>query len=93
MGGAVDSIREALQRYLDKLEGWAVTNCIKFNMGKSQIQHLGQDNLVCMDRLVNERLERALEVLADGKVNMSWQCVLAARNRHWNRLPRKVVTH
>lgn len=56
---------------------------------KSQIQHLRQDNFACKDRLGNKRLERALEVLGDGKVSTSWQCVLAARNRLWNRLPGK----
>lgn len=36
--------REALQRDLNKLESWAITNCIKFNMSKCQILDQGQHN-------------------------------------------------
>lgn len=66
--------RDALQRDLDKLEGWAINNSIKLN--KCWILHLGWNNPSCMYRLRDERLqssppERALGVLAESKLNQS----------------------
>ena len=42
LGGAVDSLegRKVLKRDLDKLEVWAITNCMKFNKTKYKILHL-----------------------------------------------------
>ncbi|KAJ7421586.1 hypothetical protein BTVI_17703 [Pitangus sulphuratus] len=50
--GAVDFLRdrEALKRNLDKLEGWVITNHMKFNKGKCWILHIGWDNPGCMYR-------------------------------------------
>ena len=86
LGGAVHTLkgRQALQRDLDRLESWAITNCMKFNKGEHQILHLGHSNPGCTYRLGNERLEsssaeRDLGVLADSKLNVSQQRALAAK--------------
>ncbi|KAK4828075.1 hypothetical protein QYF61_023135 [Mycteria americana] len=56
LGGAVDSLdgRHTLQRDLDRLESWAVTNCIKFNESKYRILHLGSGNPGYMYKLGDE---------------------------------------
>ncbi|KAK4831727.1 hypothetical protein QYF61_018857 [Mycteria americana] len=84
--GTVDSLegREALQRDLDRLVRWAITNRMKLNKSKCWILHLGQDNPGYMYKLGDERLqgspaERDLGVWVDGKLNMSQQCTLAAK--------------
>ncbi|GAB0176367.1 mitochondrial enolase superfamily member 1 [Grus japonensis] len=74
MGVAVDSIEggEALQRDLDRLENWAITNCMRFNKGKCRILHLGKGNPGYTYRLGDETLEtshaeRDLGVLVNSK--------------------------
>ncbi|KAJ7415088.1 RNA-directed DNA polymerase from mobile element jockey-like [Pitangus sulphuratus] len=51
LGGAIDSLegREAMQRDLEKSEGWAINNPMKFNEGKCLILHLAQGKPVHTD--------------------------------------------
>ena len=46
LGGAIDSLegQEALQKDLDRLEHWAITNGMKLNKNKCWILHLGWNN-------------------------------------------------
>lgn len=67
-----------LQRDYDKVEGWVITNHVKFNESKCQILH--QDSPGYMYRQVeNSPIKRDLGVLADGKLNLSQQCALQSQ--------------
>ncbi|KAK4823435.1 LOW QUALITY PROTEIN: hypothetical protein QYF61_002121 [Mycteria americana] len=90
LGGAVNSLkgREALQRDLDRLESWAITNHMKFKKSKRQILQLGWVNPGYTYKLVDEMMgsscaERDLGVWVDGKLNMSQQCALAAKRANY----------
>uniref|UniRef100_A0A8B9BYJ6 Reverse transcriptase domain-containing protein n=1 Tax=Anser brachyrhynchus TaxID=132585 RepID=A0A8B9BYJ6_9AVES len=86
LGGVVDSDEggKALQRDLDRLESWVITNHMKFNKSKCWVLHLGRGNPGYTYRLGHETLEsspteRDLEIVVDSKVNVSQQRALAAR--------------
>ncbi|GAB0179848.1 mitochondrial enolase superfamily member 1 [Grus japonensis] len=79
---------DTLQRDLDRLEHWAMINGMKFNKLKCQILHLGQSNSGHKYKLGEEWLEsspaeRDLGVLADSRLNMSQQCVRAAKRTNF----------
>jgi len=72
--------RDAIQTDLDRLGRWACVSLKKF----SKVLHMDQGNPKHKYRLSGEWIENSPEekgfrVLVDQKLNMTWQCVLAAQ--------------
>jgi len=84
--GAIDTLegRDAICRDLDELERWACANLMKFNKAKCKVLHVDQVNPKQKYRLGREWIEsspeeKVLGVLADERLNVTWQCMLVAQ--------------
>jgi len=81
--GAVDTLegREAIQRDPDRLERWTCANLTKLNKAKCKVLHMGwSKHKMGRGWIESSPEEQNLGVLVDKKLNMTWQCVLAAQN-------------
>jgi len=76
--------RDAIQRDLDRLERWTYVNLVKFSKARCKILHMDWGNPKPKYRLSGEWIESSseekdLRVLVDKELNMTQQCMLAAR--------------
>jgi len=74
----------AIQRDLDRLEGWAERNLMRFNKGKGRVPAPGEEQPQApvqagADLLESSSAERDLGVLGDNGLTMSQQRALGAK--------------
>jgi len=87
LSGAADTPEgwDAIQTDLDKLRKCAHVNLMRFNKAKCKVLHLGRGSIPSvnagwgMKGLRAALLRMTWGVLVDEKLDMSWQCVLAAQ--------------
>ena len=84
--GTVDTPEEwhAIQRDLNRVEKWAQDSLLRFNKSKCKLLRLGHGNGHYQYKLDDVRIEHSLdkkelELLVDGKLDMSQQCALAVQ--------------
>ncbi|KAJ7409148.1 hypothetical protein WISP_116409 [Willisornis vidua] len=83
--GAADTLegRDVIQRDLDTLKIGAETNCVKFNIAKCKVLHLGLSNPRYTNKLVkvieSSTVQKVLGVMVDEKFSVSWQCALTVQ--------------
>ena len=86
LGGTANTLEDRLniQKNLDRLEHWALSNKMQFNGVKSKVLHLGRKNQMHRYKiggtwLDSSTCERDLGVLVDHHLRLSQQCAAAAK--------------
>jgi len=79
---------DAIQRDLDRIRQWVQVNLLRFGKATCKVWHLGQGNPHYQYKLGDKRIEhnpaeKDLEVLVDGKLDISQQCALIAQKANY----------